>query len=79
MNGKDNLRQWCIDEYGIEFAILYDKFNSDGIVGVFYDTTSGRFYDTISILEMIEKVKKLHTHKNIFQRLKERGKTNDRI
>lgn len=76
MSGKDNLRQWCIDEYGIEFAILYDKFNSGDIFGVFYDTISGRFYDTISILEMIEEVKKKHTHKNTFQRLKERF-TND--
>jgi len=72
MSRKSNLRQRCIDEYGIEFAILYDKFNSGGIVGVFYDTTSGRFYDTISILEMIEEVKKKYIHKNIFQRLKER-------
>lgn len=72
MSEKDNLRQWCIDEYGIEFGILYDKLNSGDIVGVFYDTVSGGFYDTISILEMIEKVKKKHTHKNIFQRLKER-------
>ena len=68
MSRKNNLRQRCIDEYGIEFGILYDKLNSGGIVG--------GFYDTISILTMIEEVKKKHTHKNIFQRLKERFANN---
>ena len=66
MSRKDKLRQWCIDEYGIAFGILYDKLNSGGMVG--------GFNDTIFILEMIEEVKKKHTHKNIFQLLKARLK-----
>ena len=66
MSRKDNLRQWCIDEYGTEFGILYDKLNSGGIVG--------DLYDTFLVLEMIEEVEKKHPHKNIFQRLKARFK-----
>ena len=62
MSRKDKLRQWCIDEYGIWFGILYDKVNSGGMFG--------GFDDTIFILEMIEEVKK--KHRNIFQRLKAR-------
>ena len=68
MSRKGNLRQWCVDEYGVEFGILYDKLNSGGTVG--------GFFDTICIVEMIEEVKKKHTHKNIFQRLKERFANN---
>jgi hypothetical protein len=68
MSRKGNLRQWCIDEYGTEFGMLYDKLNSGDAVG-------GLLY-TISIVEMIEEVKKKHTHKNIFQRLKERSANN---
>lgn len=64
MSKKNKLRQWCIDEYGVEFGTLYDKLNSGEAIG--------GFLDTIYIVEMIEKVKKKHTHKNIFQRLKEK-------
>lgn len=68
MSRKSNLRQQCIDEYGTEFGMLYDKLNSGEPIG--------DFLYTISIVEMIEAVRKKHKHKNIFQRLKERF-TND--
>ena len=64
MSRKDKLRQWCIDEYGIMFGIMYDKVNAGDMFG--------GINDTILIWEMIEEVRK--KHRNIFQRLKERGK-----
>lgn len=61
-----NLRQECINVYGEEFGVIYDKINNGEPVG--------NFEETCTVLKMINYIKQQEKDLVEFNRLKEKVK-----